>query len=328
VPYQETPVTISLHPWLVQRLDIARGDKPASEWVYELVTRALDRLVPASGETPTQGLRRLAEFRNFRWYVLPLRRGEYPTVDELAPLIPVPFPPKLADERHGHGPGRTGDREFQERCIWMIAMDNSGWPWEDIAETMGYKTAHAAKTAVSVYMRRVGEQQPEEQRSVLRAKFDLLEEMSWERLRNPALLYSVKGMAIKDPRDGSWAVDESNWWKGVSELTKLWRARMALDGSSRSDAAKINSDTADYELKISELLKLAQVRDPDAIEGEVVSDTDDLVDDQGQDPEQQPGSDEGSPAGPRLNEPGDDRRDEETQDSEDLQEPVDPGDGD
>jgi hypothetical protein len=251
--------------------------------------------------------------------------GGRPTLEELAGIVGVPLPPKLSgrDARTGtRGAPTAGGVQNAARGMWLAGLAEYGWSMAEAAEILGYRSAGSARLALTAYLRTVEDQPANEYRARLRARIEWTMELTAERLMNPSILVTVKGDPVTDPRTGEYVTDDASFYRGVGEYGKLIRNAAVLSGADPVSAAKANLDQADYELKIQELLRVVR---PDIIEATVISDTQTplSVDDKGQDPEQQPGSDEGGPAGAGLHEPRDKGSDEEAQDGEDLQETVD-----
>jgi hypothetical protein len=205
----------------------------------------------------------------------------------------------------------------------MKELEDSGWPWDEIAAYFEYGSVSVARRALDTFIREYGDKIPVERRREQYAKLDAVEQMIVEDIIDPPFLFDIKGAPVRNP-DGSYARDIAQKTRSVEAYLKLSHRKATVTGSDMAVAAKTDVDQVNYQLLVEELVsRVVQSAEPAAIDGVVVSDT--LVDDQGQYPAQQPGGDADSPPVTGHGNGGDDHGDGEENDGEDLQEPVDPG---
>ena len=285
------PVTIRLTPRQAEQLDAARGETSRVTWLTRKIATALNAAFPV-GDTleETYSLHhKTFKGRNMARGGTPAPLEDYPSVQEMRAWVHIPLPPRHNAGSRGTGDATRGDQQASRRALekacWMAEMENCGWPWEKIAEYWGYAEARTAQDVTNRYMAEVGAQSAERRRSQARTRTLGLYFRVIGKLDDPPPLYdTIHGRVICGP-DGQPAADEAQWTRNVEMANKLETRLAAIDGS---DPPSQRSDTVTGQqintLTLTILQELASRRTPpQAIEATVLSDSDDDLEQEGQD---------------------------------------------
>jgi hypothetical protein len=266
-------IPVELTAEQVKRLNSVRGKETRASWMRRHVVRALDRISAPPGISADEALQTiLRPYAARGGFTMPLEEGEYPTIAELAQIIGLP-PPGPATR----GGGEASGRDNATRCIYMSWQEKTGWPWPKIMESWGYERVDTAQQALTRYIANVSDGLPEERRSYQLGIVHELELGTMDDWRNPPFLFDIKGDPVRNP-DGSYARDMAQRNRTLDSMVKLLHRRAQIEGSDAAVASKIevNTTTAEWRAKVMSLLNIVMPTEPEAIEGEVVSDSDDL----------------------------------------------------
>jgi hypothetical protein len=244
-------LTIQLTDDQAGQLDRLRGKRSRSDQVVQLISDGLNKLVPSDSMTPTEALKMIALTGRGS---SPVPEDNYPTVAELAPYVPFPFPPPPVQ---GAGAAYQEQRHAAWRAAWACYMENAGWPWDAIAGQLGYPTVAVAKAAANRHTSRYMEKAAIERRQEMRERVDRVRDWTWEHIESPPYKFTVTGNLIVNP-DGSAALDEDIRIRYLDLALKIEERQAKLDGSDPRDAQKIEAGNLDYVTRINELVGLVR----------------------------------------------------------------------
>lgn len=312
----KTNFTISLTARQVGQLNIVRGDDSREAKLLAIVAEYLEKSLPLRNtpEATFAAVRSSLFQRGNGGYPKPMEN--HPTIQEMLQWVTMPFPGPVVPGGHA-----AAERQFIERCTWAIEMENCGWPWTEIAETLGYTSVLTAQTAVNRFLARSGEQAAISHRSQARTRLDWLDTYLVEGILRPGYKYTVTGNLMSGP-DGEFAIDMEMRARYADLFVKSMDRRARVDGSDMKESVKIDQGQLDYKERIAELV--ARVRtsaQPAQITGT-------LVEDDGEGSEEQAGGDADSPPVSRGDDSRDYGGDQEAEQGDDGENPVDAADGD